>query len=1267
MRLRLLVLAGLVVGLLASMSGSASAAFTYSFGGSLERSGEPFSGGLEANSVAIDDANGKTYVADAGRGEVTVFETSSGTQLASWNGSAVSNPPGTPAGSFGGGAVSVAANNAMGDVYVLDATNGVVDVFDGTGGYVCQITGGPTPSASECNGAAGSDTPTHSFAQLRGIAVDQATGNVYVLDVLGYENAVLDIFSAGGAYLRQISLASLPAFRGPFIEGFAVDDFNGDVYVADSADFSVSTVYVLNASGAYVGNLSSESTPAQSFGSKPISVAADDASGEVYVTDASHEVTDIFTPSGEYLKQIAPSSIEGSGTAIDQANNNVYITDRAARVVFIFDAVPLPDVTTGAASNVQPTSVTLNGTVNPDGLPVTSCVFEYGTDTSYGQSVPCVQSVGSGTSPVAVSADLSGLQEGTTYHFRLVAENANGPNQGADVEVTVPAAPTIVSAKVANLGSGTADLTAQINPHAAPSTYHFEYGTSMAYGTSVPIPDGTIAAGVTAQTVAQHVSGLQANATYHWRVVAQDIAGSTTGADHTFIYSQSGSGLPDNRAYEMVTPPRKNAALIGNSVFIIPPDVAEGGSRVTGSSIQCFGGSVGCNADRGPEGNPYLFSRTAGGWVTTPLAPSAAGLFADQPSSAHSLVSADVGTALFSVGTPPADEEDWWARGSDGSFVDLGPVSPPAQGAQGAATGDTVVTTVDLSHMAWTAGSVFLWPFDSSVGESVYEYVGGSNSAPVLVGVGGGLGSTDLISTCGTVLNGPEGRGHLGAMSADGRTVFFIAEKCASGSGVNAGVPVPANELFARIDESRTVLISGRSPVGCTGVCQSSEARNAAFVGASVDGSRVFFTSAQQLTNDASEGESSIHACFVVGGSDCNLYEYDFAGGGRSLVAASAGAGGGGPRVQVVLGISADGSHAYFVAKGVLSTAANDRGVVASDGAENLYVFERDAAYPGGHVAFIGTLSNAEPAQWTEQPTGKLVSVSPDGRFLVFTSRALLTADDTSLSGASQVFRYDAVSGVLTRISIGDRGFNDNGNTQERSPCESENSKFCSEDAGIAQPDLSVPGPVRLDPTMSHDGSFVFFESPVALAPGALNDVRVGTGVDESTPTYAQNVYEYHDGRVYLISDGKDTGNVATEAAANASDVKLIGSDATGANVFFATSDRLVPQDTDTELDYYDARICTAGDPCITAPSVPAGCLGEGCHGTPPPAPQAAGVGSVSFAGPGNLPAPAPAAVKKPAVKKKHVKQKPRKHHKRKRAKGRKAGRGVRGKKGGRS
>ncbi len=347
--------------------------------------------------------------------------------------------------------------------------------------------------------------------------------------------------------------------------------------------------------------------------------------------------------------------------------------------------------------------------------------------------------------------------------------------------------------------------------------------------------------------------------------------------------------------------------------------------------------------------------------------------------------------------------------------------------------------------------------------------------------------------------------------------------------------------------------------------------------------------------------------------------------------------------------VSADGSHVYFVARGMLTGGSNDRGQVAREGANNLYVFERDTRFPEGHVAFITMLPGAEAVSWGD--ANSRVDVTPDGRFLVFTSRAALTADDTSASGAAQVFDYDAQTGELVRISIGDRGFDDNGNRPSPTPC---TAVFCSEDASIVTPGGLRTSPERLDPTMSHGGEYVFFRSPVALTPGALDDVQVGADTLEGDiPTYAQNVYEYHEGRVYLISDGRDTGQqVGPEE--EESDVQLLGSDATGANVFFTTSDRLVLQDTDTQLDYYDARICTASEPCIASSTSPAECQGEACHGTPAEAPLRVGVGSVTFSGQGNLPVPV-AAPRKAVVKKKHVKRKVRKRPKKKKSARRRA------------
>lgn len=93
-----------------------------------------------------------------------------------------------------------------------------------------------------------------------------------------------------------------------------------------------------------------------------------------------------------------------------------------------------PAVVTGAPSQVHQTSAVLNGTVNPKGQ-ATTYYFEYGTSSGYGLQTSPV-SAGSGSGTVAVHATLTGLTTGTTYHYRLVAQNASGTSEGGDQTVT---------------------------------------------------------------------------------------------------------------------------------------------------------------------------------------------------------------------------------------------------------------------------------------------------------------------------------------------------------------------------------------------------------------------------------------------------------------------------------------------------------------------------------------------------------------------------------------------------------------------------------------------------------------------------------------------------------------------------------------------------------------------------------------------------------------------------------------------------------------
>lgn len=96
-----------------------------------------------------------------------------------------------------------------------------------------------------------------------------------------------------------------------------------------------------------------------------------------------------------------------------------------------------------AAQDVTLTSATLTGTVTPRGA-ATTYRFEYGHSRSYGTSTPPV-SAGDGWSPVPVSVPITGLQQGKTYHYRLVATNANGTYHTSDHRFVVSSTPSAAS------------------------------------------------------------------------------------------------------------------------------------------------------------------------------------------------------------------------------------------------------------------------------------------------------------------------------------------------------------------------------------------------------------------------------------------------------------------------------------------------------------------------------------------------------------------------------------------------------------------------------------------------------------------------------------------------------------------------------------------------------------------------------------------------------------------------------------------------------
>src|SRR4029077_4221634 len=332
----------------------------------------------------------------------------------------------TPDGSFAlftrtthqgsGIAVDGSGSVNVGDLYVADIEHGVIDKFDESGTYVCQITGRETPSLSECDGITGSQTPQGGM-EPRGVAVD-SSGNVYVADAAG---KVVDEFDAAGEYLRQISDSHIVN------PGSIAVDSKGNLFV-NNGPFEGFNVVRFDAAGLFVEELDGELTE---------SVAVDPARNHILLGEEAADQIAEFDAEGRRLDTFGRF---GLVIAVDGSTSRIYSNSLSGlEAIEIHGPLRVvPDVTTGSATNVQDASAVLNGRVDPDashgGGEITACEFEYGTSTSYGQSAPC-----SPPTPYSSGTDVSAtvsVAPDTVYHFRLKAANANvngGSNVGEDM------------------------------------------------------------------------------------------------------------------------------------------------------------------------------------------------------------------------------------------------------------------------------------------------------------------------------------------------------------------------------------------------------------------------------------------------------------------------------------------------------------------------------------------------------------------------------------------------------------------------------------------------------------------------------------------------------------------------------------------------------------------------------------------------------------------------------------------------------------------
>jgi hypothetical protein len=593
--------------------------------------------------------------------------------------------------------------------------------------------------------------------------------------------------------------------------------------------------------------------------------------------------------------------------------------------------------------------------------------------------------------------------------------------------------------------------------------------------------------------------------------------------------------LPDCRAYELVSPPSKGAVDIDIGGF--PAWASADGSHVIMLTADPLPGSPAGNIEQRLSG-----TRTPAGWTDTILTTPGEGFLADWSDDfSHQIyVTRDVGR--FVEGEESAPETNVFLRNPDGSFAQVSDVTNDHTALGGAYVG----ASADFGQILFGSCQSLLPGVPTNLcAQSETELYEWNRGALSVVGVL----PDGVIASGGAIAFSQSSPQHV--ISADGSRVVFASP---SSTG---GVPPPESQIYLRANGVTVDVSASQRIVEGVPTPDPNGRRTPAFVTATADDSIIFFQSEEELTSDANTNSDTAS----------DLYAYDVNARSLTDLTASPEDPGGG-QFQGLLGTSADGARAYFVADGVLP------GTAAKAGQPNLYRWDRS-----GTVELLATLSQGDDLGASGRLNVTSAEVTPDGNHLLFLSRARITSYDSA--GRREAYVYDAHTNAITCVSC--------------------------DPSGVAPTnDASLPVSRNMHEkasrAISDDGRRVFFQTAEELVPRAIGK--------------RQNVYEYESGQVLLISSG-----------AGSDDSTLISSSATGEDVFFLTRDRLAPQDTDNNVDLYDARVDGGFAHATTAN---AGCTGDACQGQPSPPPLFATPSSLSLSGPGNLVQPAPEPAAKP-------------------------------------
>jgi hypothetical protein len=654
--------------------------------------------------------------------------------------------------------------------------------------------------------------------------------------------------------------------------------------------------------------------------------------------------------------------------------------------------------------------------------------------------------------------------------------------------------------------------------------------------------------------------------------------------------------LPDNRAWEMVSPPDKNGGDVMPATN--RTRIAADGSAASFTSLVGFGDTHG-----GTIGAEYLAQRTAApetsGWATHGITPREEALpffgafFALDPNYDGEM-SDDLSHGVYRSYRPLTDDPN--VAGLQNLYV-RDDLRSPGEGSYRPLTDPgfqlPVPETFPSVARPWLAGASSDFSkviFESQVNLTtdgqpgqvkLYESEAG---APLrLAGMVPPPGQTECddvteAPACEEAPSSQAGQGAQGAnnfglpastprmISADGSRIFFQT-------------PVESGNVYMRVDGTRTVQLNASERTDCadhdpcTGTPEPdpSGPQPASLWIASKDGSRIFFSTSEGLVNEDADGLDDIY-----------MYDVDAPAGRHLTLVTKDEEPSTGDGVIGVVGASDDGHYLYFMVGGQL--------VAGEPAGRGLYAWhDGTIKYIGGFDVPDNVTLNTLAASWTGTSITLMARVAADGSHLMFAT--------SSDGGFKDRWGFAGFDHAGPKCGVGCRElyvFDANAGTLRCASCDPSGALPLGAAQDNIKNDATASGATstsHITRALSSDGRYAFFSSPDPLVP------------EDTNGKYDAYEYDTQTEEVHLLSSGESP-----------EDSYFMDASASGDDAFFATREQLTGWDLDTSYDLYDAR---AGGGLPEPKPAPPSCQGDACQPTPQslndPTPS-----SSAYAGPGN-------------------------------------------------